>query len=87
LRGSVRVGGSASPGASARELAIGLVAAFVDALQAFRDDCLQLREFLLLLGFFRIHRNRCYDVNGDRAATECDGAWKLTVALSETPTG
>ena len=56
---------SAGPGAAARELAIGLVAAVVDALQAFRDDCPQLENLFLLVGFFGIHRNQCYDVNCD----------------------
>src|SRR5207245_4017790 len=53
---------SAGARASAREFAVGLVAAFVDAFQAFRDDCLQLRNFLLLFGFSGIHRNRFFDV-------------------------
>ena len=76
---------SAGPGAGTRELAVGLVAALVDAFQAFRDDCLQLRDFLLLFGFFRIHLNRCCDVNGDWWATGCDAVDKLTATLSETP--
>src|SRR5260370_13899866 len=63
---------SAGPWTSACKLALGLVAAFVDAFQAFRDDCLQLGNLFLLFGFSRIHPNRCYDVNSDRAA--CDGA-------------
>src|SRR5712691_6034008 len=77
-QGGVSVGGwglsSAGPGAGAGKLAVGLVAAFVDAFQAFLDDCLQLGNLFLLFGFFRIHRNRCYDANCDGAATECDGA-------------
>lgn len=77
VRGRVSVGArgsipSASPRTFVRELALGLVAAFVDAFQAFRDDCLQLGNLFLLFGFSRIHRNRCYDVNCDGAA--CDGA-------------
>lgn len=54
---------SAGPGAGAGEFAVGLVAAFVDALQALRDDCLQLANLLLLFGFSGIHRNRFFDVN------------------------
>ena len=78
------MGGSTGAGASARELAVGLVAALVDAFQAFRDDCLQLAEFLLLFGFFRIHRIRCYDVNCDRRRRDGTVPEKLTAALSET---
>ena len=78
---------SAGPGAGARELAVGLVAALVDAFQAFRDDCLQLPDFVLLFGFFRIHLNRCCDVNCDWTARGCEAVDKLTAALSETPTG
>jgi hypothetical protein len=55
LRGRVR--DSAGPGADARELAVGLVAAFVDALQAFGDDRLQFPDLVLLLGVFRIHQS------------------------------
>src|SRR2546425_7235418 len=76
---------SASSGAGAGEFAVGLVAAFVDAFQAFRDDCLQLRNLLLLFGFSRIHRI---------ASLTCGETWrrrnatdeKLTTRLSETPT-
>jgi hypothetical protein len=76
---------SADPGAGAGEFAVGFVAAFVDAFQAFRDDCLQLLNLFLLFGFSRIHRNRFYDViwNGDGMRR----AEKLTAMLSETPTG
>ena len=68
---------SAGTGAGAREFAVGLVAAFVDAFQAFRDDCLQLPDLLLLFGFFRIHRIRCCDVNCDLAMTDCVGTWVM----------
>ena len=52
----------ASPGTFVRELAVGLVAAFVDALQAFRDHGLQFPDLVLLLGVFRIHQLFCWDV-------------------------
>jgi len=85
--GEGRGGGarSASAGTFVGKLAIGLEAAFVNAFQAFRDDCLQLANLFLLFGFSRIHRNRFYDVNCD----EGDGmrpADNLTASLSETPT-
>ena len=49
---------SAGPGAGAGELAFALVAAVVDALQAFRDDGLEFSDLILPLGVFRIHRNQ-----------------------------
>ena len=53
-----RVGpSSAGPGAGACEFAFGLVAAFVDALQAPGHDGLQLADLALFVGFFGIHRS------------------------------
>ncbi len=57
LRGRVGEGAASRSAGSwtrARELALGLVAALVDAFQAFRDDRLQLFD-LLFFGVFRIH--------------------------------
>jgi len=48
---------SAGPGAGACEFASGLVAAFVDALQAPGHDGLQLADLVLFFGFFGIHRS------------------------------
>src|SRR5207248_8527279 len=47
---------SASPGTFVGKLAVGLVAAFVDAFQALGDHCLQFPDLVLLLGVFRIHQ-------------------------------
>jgi hypothetical protein len=58
---------SAGPGAGAGELAIGGIAAFVDALQALRHDSLQLPDLVLFVGFFGIHRSGVMTC----AATEC----------------
>jgi hypothetical protein len=79
---------SAGTGTFVRKLAIGLVAAFIDAFQAFRDHCLQFPDLALLLGVFRIHQLCCCDVSFD--ATD-DGrrttmSPSLTASLSETPT-
>src|SRR5205823_11476057 len=48
---------SAGPGAGAGELAVGRIAAFVDALQALGDDGLELPDLVLFVGFFGIHRS------------------------------
>ena len=77
---------SAGAGARARELALGLVAAVVNALQAFRDDCPQLENLFLLVGFFGIHRNQCCDVNCDGRRRNATMPTNLTATLSETPT-
>ena len=53
-----RVGpSSAGPGAGAGELAVGRIAAFVDALQALGHDGLELPDLVLFVGFFGIHRS------------------------------
>ena len=70
VRGRVSVGArgsipSASPRTFVRELALGLVAAFVDAFQAFCDHGQQFLDPVLLLGVFRIHQLCCYDVSDD----------------------
>ena len=76
---------SASPGTFVGKLAIGLEAAFVDALQAFRDHCLQLPDLRVLFGVFRIHQ-LCWDVSGNVTDDGRRMSPSLTIGLSETPT-
>jgi hypothetical protein len=77
---------SAGPGAFARELAVVLVPAFVDALLAFGHDRDQLADLLLVVGFFGIHRYLGCDVEYDVGADGMRRSYDVTALLSETPT-